>query len=81
MTVILDDFGLQTWSRKAKNDPDGFNRDKSEEINYFLFSNSSEKWYDLIPEKTIADAILDRIIPPQFDLKSKESMRKSEKNL
>lgn len=40
-----------------------------------------KNWYDLIEEKTIADAILDRIIHSaiRFELKG-ESMRKKMKN-
>ena len=76
--IILDDFGLQAL--------DSTNRITLLEIIEDRHNNGSiivtsqipvQGWYDIIGEKTIADAILDRLIHQshRFEL-SGESMRK-----
>ena len=76
--IILDDFGLQAL--------DSTNRIIFLEIIEDLHNNGSliitsqipvQGWYDIIGEKTIADAILDRLIHKAHRLELKgESMRK-----
>lgn len=76
--IILDDFGLQAL--------DGQNRITLLEIIEDRYNNGSiivtsqipvQGWYDIIGEKTIADAILDRLIHNAHRIElSGESMRK-----
>ena len=76
--VIIDDFGLQAL--------DGQNRMTLMEIIEERHNKASviitsqlpvNKWYDIIGEKTIADAILDRLIHQAHRIELKgESMRK-----
>jgi DNA replication protein DnaC len=76
--IILDDFGLQAL--------DSHNRITLLEIIEDRHNNGSiivtsqipvQGWYDIIGEKTIADAILDRLIHQSHRLELKgESMRK-----
>lgn len=76
--LILDDFGLQAL--------DGQNRITLLEIIEDRHNNGSiivtsqipvQGWYDIIGEKTIADAILDRLIHNSHRIElSGESMRK-----
>lgn len=76
--IILDDFGLQAL--------DSTNRITLLEIIEDRHNNGSliitsqipvQGWYDIIGEKTIADAILDRLIHKAHRLELKgESMRK-----
>ncbi len=76
--IILDDFGLQAL--------DGQNRITLLEIIEDRHNNGSiivtsqipvQGWYDIIGEKTIADAILDRLIHTSHRIElSGESMRK-----
>ena len=76
--IILDDFGLQAL--------DGQNRITLLELIEDRHNNGSiivtsqipvQGWYDIIGEKTIADAILDRLIHQSHRLELKgESMRK-----
>lgn len=76
--IILDDFGLQAL--------DGQNRITLLEIIEDRHNNGSiivtsqipvQGWYDIIGEKTIADAILDRLIHNSHRIElSGESMRK-----
>jgi DNA replication protein DnaC len=79
--VILDDFGLQSL--------DGQNRIALLEIIEDRHSKGSiiitsqipvQGWYDIIGEKTIADAILDRLIHQSHRIElSGESMRRKRK--
>ena len=80
--LIIDDFGLQA----INNDKQQILMDLIEDRNHkkstiFCSQLPVKNWYDLIEEKTIADAILDRIIHSsiRFELKG-ESMRKKMKN-
>lgn len=80
--LIIDDFGLQA----INNDKQQILMDLIEDRNHkkstiFCSQLPVKNWYDLIEEKTIADAILDRIIHTaiRFELKG-ESMRKKMKN-
>ena len=76
--IILDDFGLQAL--------DSQNRITLLELIEDRYNNGSiivtsqipvAGWYDIIGEKTIADAILDRLIHQSHRLELKgESMRK-----
>ena len=76
--LILDDFGLQTF--------DNFAREALLDIIDQRFNSSStilasqipvSKWYDIIGESTIADAILDRLVNSSHRINLKgESLRK-----
>jgi DNA replication protein DnaC len=80
--LILDDFGLQAL--------DGQNRITLLEIIEDRYNNGSiivtsqipvQGWYDIIGEKTIADAILDRLIHQSHRIELLgESMRKKRSN-
>lgn len=79
--LIIDDFGLQA----INNDKQMILMDLIEDRNQkratiFCSQLPIKNWYELIEEKTIADAILDRIIHSaiRFELKG-ESMRKKMK--
>ena len=76
--LIIDDLGLQSYSLVESRD--------FLEIIEALYNKGSlilssqlprEKWYDLFPDPTIADAILDRVSYNSYilDLESKISMR------
>lgn len=76
--LILDDFGLQAFDNHAREVlmdiiDDRYNKTATIVVSQIPVS----KWYDIIGEGTIADAILDRIVNSshRIDLKG-ESLRK-----
>ena len=80
--IILDDFGLQAINNEKQLILMDLIEDRHHKKSTIFCSQLPVKnWYDLIEEKTIADAILDRIIHSaiRFELKG-ESMRKKMKN-
>jgi DNA replication protein DnaC len=80
--LIIDDFGLQTINNEKQLILMDLIEDRHHKKSTIFCSQLPVKnWYDLIEEKTIADAILDRIIHSsiRFELKG-ESMRKKMKN-
>jgi DNA replication protein DnaC len=80
--LILDDFGLQAIDQEKQMVLMDLIEDRNQRKSTVFCSQIPVKnWYDLIEEKTIADAILDRIIHSaiRFELKG-ESMRKKMKN-
>lgn len=80
--LIIDDFGLQVINNEKQLILMDLIEDRHHKKSTIFCSQIPVKnWYDLIEEKTIADAILDRIIHAaiRFELKG-ESMRKKMKN-
>lgn len=80
--LIIDDFGLQAINNEKQLILMDLIEDRHQRKSTIFCSQLPVKnWYDLIEEKTIADAILDRIIHSaiRFELKG-ESMRKKMKN-
>ncbi len=80
--LIIDDFGLQAINNEKQLILMDLIEDRNQrKATIFCSQLPVKNWYDLIEEKTIADAILDRIIHSaiRFELKG-ESMRKKMKN-
>jgi len=78
---ILDDFGLQTFDAQTRMILLEIIEDRYDKKSTIIGSQLPfDKWYDLIGESTIADAILDRLYhgSHRIDLKG-ESMRKKTK--
>jgi len=81
--IILDDFGLQPISHSVKLLLLQILEDRYEKAATIICSQIPVgKWHQYFDEPTIADAILDRIIPKahRIELKGK-SLRKASKNL
>lgn len=79
--LIIDDFGLQAINNEKQQILMDLIEDRHHKRSTIFCSQIPVKnWYDLIEEKTIADAILDRIIHSaiRFELQG-ESMRKKMK--
>ena len=79
--LIIDDFGLQAINNEKQMILMDLIEDRNQRrATVFCSQLPVKNWYDLIEEKTIADAILDRIIHSaiRFELKG-ESMRKKMK--
>lgn len=75
--LILDDFGLQTLDAQAMHGLMEIIEDRHGKHATLIASQLPvTAWYDLFPEKTIADAVLDRILhnAHRFELKG-ESLR------
>jgi DNA replication protein DnaC len=61
--LILDDFGLQPFDSQSRVVLLDIIEDRYEKRSTIITSQIPVKeWYDIIGEKTIADAILDRIV-------------------
>ena len=61
--LILDDFGLQPFDSQARMNLLDIIEDRHEKRSTIITSQIPVKeWYDIIGEKTIADAVLDRIV-------------------
>lgn len=81
--IILDDFGLQSISHAVKLILLQILEDRYENASTMICSQLPVgKWHEYFDEPTIADAILDRIIPKahRIDLKG-NSLRKRSKHL
>ena len=79
--LIIDDFGLQAINNEKQMILKDLVEDRNQKrATIFCSQLPVKNWYDLIEEKTIADAILDRIIHSaiRFELQG-ESMRKKMK--
>lgn len=79
--LILDDFGLQTFDTQTRMILLEIIEDRYDKKSTIIGSQLPvDKWYDLIGEGTIADAILDRLYhgSHRLDLKG-ESLRKKTK--
>ena len=80
--LIIDDFGMQAISSEKQMILMDVVEDRNQRRSTIFCSQLPVKnWYDLIQEKTIADAILDRIIHAAVRIEVKgESMRKKMSN-
>ena len=81
--VILDDFGLQPLDSQNRIALLEIVEDRNNKGSMIITSQVPVKgWYDIIGEKTIADAILDRLIHQSHRLElAGESMRKKRKGI
>lgn len=81
--IILDDFGLQPISHAVKLILLQILEDRYERSSTLICSQLPvSKWYEYLDEPTLADAILDRIIPKAHRLELKgKSLRKRAKSL
>jgi len=76
--LILDDIGLKDYSQEESRDMLELAESRYNRASTILVGQiPHEKWYDLFPDPTIADAFLDRIIHNSYvlALDSKKSMR------
>jgi len=76
--LILDDFGLQTLDEPSRTALMELIEDRHGKSALIITSQAPvSKWHDIIGEKTIADAILDRIVHNAHRMELKgESLRK-----
>lgn len=76
--LILDDFGLQPFDAQGRASLMEIVEDRHGKSSLMITSQVPVKqWFDLIGEKTIADAILDRIVHDSIRIELKgESLRK-----
>ena len=76
--LILDDIGLKSYTLEESRDILEIAESRYNKASTILSGQISHtKWYDLFPDPTIADAIMDRIIHNSYilALDSKKSMR------
>lgn len=76
--LILDDIGLKSYTLEESRDILEIAESRYNRASTILSGQVSHtKWYDLFPDPTIADAIMDRIIHNSYilTLDSKKSMR------
>ena len=80
--LILDDFGIQPFDTQGRASIMEIIEDRHEKCSFIITSQVPVKqWHEVIGEKTIADAILDRIVHDAHRLELKgESMRKTKSN-
>lgn len=76
--LILDDFGLQPMDTQARLVLLGLVEDRHAKRSMIITSQIPvEEWYDVIGDKTVADAIMDRVVHNAHRLELKgDSMRK-----
>jgi DNA replication protein DnaC len=76
--VILDDFGLQQMDNQSRLMLLEIIEDRNNQKSMIITSQLPvERWYDIIAEKTVADAIMDRLVYQSHRVELKgESMRK-----
>ncbi|WP_254060878.1 ATP-binding protein, partial [Mucilaginibacter sp. L196] len=76
--LILDDFGIQPFDAQSRAALMEIIEDRHGKTSLIITSQLPVgKWYEVIGEKTIADAILDRIVHSAHRIELKgESMRK-----
>ena len=76
--LILDDIGLKSYTQEESRDILEIVESRYNKASTILSSQvDHSKWYELFPDPTIADAIMDRIIHNAYilALDSKKSMR------
>jgi DNA replication protein DnaC len=80
--IILDDFGIQPLDAQSRSAFMEIIEDRHEKASTLITSQVPiAKWYEVIGEKTIADAIMDRIIHNAHRIElSGESLRKKYQN-
>jgi DNA replication protein DnaC len=79
--LILDDFGIQPFDAQSRAALMEIIEDRHGKTSLIITSQLPvSKWHEVIGEKTIADAILDRIVHSAHRIELKgESMRKKRK--
>ena len=79
--LIIDDFGLQPFDGQSRNCLLEIIEDRHGKRSTIITSQLPVKqWYDVIGEKTIADAIMDRIVHSAHRIELKgESLRRNKK--
>jgi DNA replication protein DnaC len=76
--LILDDIGLKAYTLEESRDILEIAESRYNRVSTILSGQVAHtKWYDLFPDPTIADAIMDRVIHNSYvlTLDSKKSMR------
>lgn len=76
--LILDDIGLKSYTLEESRDILEIVEGRYNKVSTILSGQIAHaKWYDLFPDPTIADAIMDRVIHNSYilPLDSKKSMR------
>jgi len=76
--LILDDLGLKSYTLEESRDILEIAEDRYNRVSTILSGQIHHgKWYDLFPDPTIADAIMDRVIHNSYilALDSQKSMR------
>jgi len=82
--LILDDFGIQPFDQPSRASLLEVIEDRHGKRSTIITSQLPvSRWHDVIGEKTVADAILDRIVhnAQRLELKGESLRRKSEKNI
>jgi DNA replication protein DnaC len=81
--LILDDFGIQPLDQQSRNTLMEIMEDRHGKKSTIITSQLPVKmWYEVIGEKTVADAILDRVVHDAHRVEIKgESMRKKKKQI
>lgn len=81
--LIIDDFGLQSLDNQSRLSFLEIVEDRHEEKSTILTSQVPvEKWYEIIGDKTVADAILDRLVYSSHRIELKgESYRKKKRKI
>jgi DNA replication protein DnaC len=79
--IIIDDFGMQPLDDMTRMMLLEIIEDRHQKRSTIIASQLPvDKWYDVIGESTIADAILDRLVHTSHRIElSGESMRKKKK--
>jgi DNA replication protein DnaC len=79
--LILDDFGIQPFDQQSRSILMELIEDKYGKGSLIITSQIPvNKWYEVIGEQTVADAILDRVVHNAHRLELKgESLRKKQK--
>lgn len=79
--LIIDDFGMQPLDEMSRMMLLEIIEDRHQKSSTIIASQLPvEKWYDIIGESTVADAILDRLVHTSHRIElSGESMRKKKK--
>ena len=79
--IIIDDFGMQPLDDMTRMMLLEIIEDRHQKSSTIIASQLPiDKWYDVIGESTIADAILDRLVHTSHRIElSGESMRKKKK--
>lgn len=81
--LIIDDFGIQPLDAQSRTALMEIMEDRHGKASTLFTSQVPvSKWFDLIGEQTIADAILDRVVHDAHRVEMKgESLRKKRKNV
>lgn len=77
--LILDDWGIEPFSKRAQNDLLELIDNRLGNHSFLITSQlPMSVWYDAFDNKTVADAVMDRVIHGSYHIQlSGESLRKS----